>query len=371
VGDGARPGPSDFEAMGLYDPDAPDAAGRLALFEYLVAQGATLDDFALVRPNELPAVASLVALFPERDFVSLEDAADRADVSVDFVRRFWRAAGFPDPAPGDENVLAGTADVLGGLSASVEFFGEEETLQMVRLLGSAAARIADAGISMFVVNTAPGSVQRDPSLVELAQLNTAAVAFVPEIVRGFDVLLRYHLHLARRFDDRAVDGVEIQPRTIGFVDLVGSTGLATALGPKELRDAFADFDATSTDVVTARGGRVIKFIGDEVMFVTPHVDVAVEIALDLVDAFAHHDVLPPVRAALATGDVVARGGDYSGAIVNLAARAVKIARPGTLLVDAATSRQLDPDGFSTRFVRAFSLKGFDQRVALHRVRRAT
>jgi adenylate cyclase len=253
VGDEAPLGPSDFEAAGLYDPKAPDAAGRLALLEYLASQGATLDDFNLVGENELPALASVLALFPDRVFISLEETAARAGVSVEFVRRFWRAAGFPDPAPGDEHVLAATSELLSGLSASVEFFGEEETLQMVRLLGSAAARIADAGVSLFVVNTAPGAVQRDPTLVELAQLNTAAVAFVPEIVRGFDILLRYHLHLSRRFEDPTVEGVEVQPRTIGFVDLVGSTGLATALGPKDLRDAFSEFDATCNDLVTAAG----------------------------------------------------------------------------------------------------------------------
>jgi adenylate cyclase len=237
------------------------------------------------------------------------------------------------------------------------------------LIGSAAARIADAGVSMFVVNTAPGAVERDPTLVELAELNTAAIGFIPEVVRGFDVLLRLHLHRARRFDDNRVEGVELQPRTIGFADLVGSTGLASALGPRELRDAFADFDATSTDIVTARGGRVVKLIGDEVMFVTSDVNVAVEIALELIEAFGHHDVLPPVRTALASGDVVAREGDFSGTIVNLAARAVKVARPGTLLVDKPTRLQLDADRFGERHARAFSFKGFEDRVSLYRVKR--
>src|SRR6476660_1403376 len=101
MGDGDRMGPEEFEEAGLYDPAAPDAAGRLALLEYLVAQGATLDAFAQVQPHERPAVASLVALFPDRELVSLDESALRAGVSVEFVSRFWRAAGFPDPAPGD------------------------------------------------------------------------------------------------------------------------------------------------------------------------------------------------------------------------------------------------------------------------------
>ncbi len=41
--------------------------------------------------------------------------------------------------------------------------------------------------------------------------------------------------------------------------------------------------------------------------------------------------------------MVARDGDYSGIVVNLAARALSVAEPSTLLVDRATRAELDDD----------------------------
>ena len=77
-----------------------------------------------------------------------------------------------------------------------------------------------------------------------------------------------------------------------------------------------------------------------------------------------------MRTGVATGDVLARDGDYSGAVVNLAARAVSIARPSTLLVDPETRGALDGSTmFSCRTAGAFTLKGFSKRVQLSRVNR--
>jgi adenylate cyclase len=119
-----------------------------------------------------------------------------------------------------------------------------------------------------------------------------------------------------------------------------------------------------------RGGRVVKLIGDSVMFVAGDPAVAADIALALVDAFASHEVLPPVRVGIATGEVLARDGDYSGAVVNLAARAVNVARPSSVLVDPETVKALDGSAeFSCRTAGPFELKGFRKRVRLSRVRR--
>jgi adenylate cyclase len=114
----------------------------------------------------------------------------------------------------------------------------------------------------------------------------------------------------------------------------------------------------------------VKLIGDEVMFVAPEADAAADIAIALVDTFVDDDVLPPVRAALATGEVLARDGDYSGAVVNLAARATSVARPSSVLVDEITRTNVTPERFSTRDAGRYSLKGFDSRVRLYRLRRS-
>ena len=75
---------------------------------------------------------------------------------------------------------------------------------------------------------------------------------------------------------------------------------------------------------------------------------------------------------VATGDMLARDGDFSGAVVNLASRAVNVARPSSVLVDPETRNAIeDSTAFSCRTAGAFKLKGFDQRVRLSRVKRAS
>jgi adenylate cyclase len=341
-----------------------------ALHEYLASIGVTDDDLELVGPDELVALAFIVGLFPERERLSVEAFASRIGSTPETVLRVWRAAGFPEPALEEPSMFASATDVFGGLTASAAVFGEEATLQFVRVLGAAAARVADAAVSLFVTNAAPGAVDSDPSFVELARLNRDTADLIPALVAGFDVLLRNHLAMARRFDDgQVVDGVDVQRRSIGFVDMVGSTGLTVSLLPVDLNAAFQRFDVTCSECVVQHGGRVVKLIGDEIMFAAPTADAASEIALELVARFTHDDVLPPVRAGVATGDVVTRDGDYSGEVVNRAARAVKVARPSSLLVDRETRDNLETERFTSRSIGAFSLKGFDHRVPLYRVRR--
>ena len=127
-----------------------------------------------------------------------------------------------------------------------------------------------------------------------------------------------------------------------------------------------------SEIVVTRHGRLVKLIGDEAMYVANDAASACDIGLALIDAFAHHAVLPPVRAGIATGEVLARDGDYSGPVVNLAARAVKFAAPSTLVVDRATRDALGAaPGFTVGEEHAHVFKGFAQRVKLTRIERAT
>jgi adenylate cyclase len=92
------------------------------------------------------------------------------------------------------------------------------------------------------------------------------------------------------------------------------------------------FEEISHDLVTSLGGRVVKMIGDEAMFVVDDVVAAARIGLGLAEAYADDDLLSDVRVGMAIGPVLVSDGDYYGPPVNLASRIVKIANPGTVLV---------------------------------------
>jgi adenylate cyclase len=368
------PGPAELEAAGLYDPHREDASEQLALLEYLVGLGATLDDLLAANPDEYPVLASTIALWGDRERLTLDEVAAAAGVEPALVARTWRAAGFPEPNSDPElrTFLPRDVEIFAIMRASIELFGEEVTTQLIRVLGAAAARVADASISAFVVNVIPQAVEEDPSGLQLARANAESMVLLDGLTLGFDTLLRHHLERGFRPLEAmdAEKGIDLVRRSVGFADLVDSTAWTQQLDLPSLSRSLSAFDSTASEIVVGRGGRVVKLIGDGVMFIANDPAIAADIALALVDAFRSHDLLPPVRAGVATGGVLARDGDYSGAVVNLAARAASVADPSSLLVDHDTRDALERSpAFSCHSAGVFTLKGFTERVQLSQVSR--
>src|SRR5204862_2088066 len=110
--------------------------------------------------------------------------------------------------------------------------------------------------------------------------------------------------------------------------------------------------------VTHRGARIVKTIGDAVMFIAEREPDACAIALDLCDFVGAHPTLTELRGAVAAGSIMSRDGDYFGPTVNLAARAVKLAEPGEVVADRAI------DGYESRPLGKNSVRGFDEAVEL-------
>jgi adenylate cyclase len=114
----------------------------------------------------------------------------------------------------------------------------------------------------------------------------------------------------------------------------------------------------------------VKLIGDEVMFVADDAKTGCEVALRLVEEFADDELIPPIRGGLAAGPTLRQEGDYFGAVVNLAARATKIARARSVLVPETLTRELaEASAFSFRGIGARRLKGFSEPVTLCALRR--
>ena len=89
------------------------------------------------------------------------------------------------------------------------------------------------------------------------------------------------------------------------------------------------------DTVVAHGGRVIKNLGDEVLFVTDDPTAAAEATLGLLEVITGEEDLPRVHAGLAFAPVLYRGGDVFGPVVNIAAQVASLTRQDTIRVDEA------------------------------------
>ncbi|MCW5890511.1 MAG: hypothetical protein KIT14_08160 [bacterium] len=359
--------PADFEALGLWDPAAPDAAERLAVLGYLVELGATADDLR-ASAGDLPGLGYALVMRDPGPRWTRAELAEHAGVPEAFVTEFRRAAGFADPGPEERIYGPAWVDVVHTIRAAEMLFGHEAVVHLTRVVGAALAKIADATVSAFHVNI--GATLADTPLLERARANAATATLMPGVVRAIDVLLRQHMLAARRPPDVGSQDGWTQRLAIGFVDLVGSTALAQELTVHELNGVLADFEQTASDLVTRHGGRVVKLIGDEVMFAFADPAAACEVMLRLVEEVPQHDGLPPVRGGLARGDVLSRDGDHYGSVVNLAARLVKLARPGTALVSQDMADRLPP-AYRAVEIQVRRLRGFEGRQRLYALRRAT
>ena len=266
------------------------------------------------------------------------------------MRRVTRAAGIADPEPGARVITEGFAQLARTMHDVAGYFGEEANLQLLRVLGSAMARIADTTVSLFLVNVEPVARQEDPVGLGVARANVRGADLVPLMAPVLDALFRQHLLSAQRPMglDEGAGGYETRLLAVGFVDLVGSTELGEQLSMSDLGALLTRFEHLAADTVTVGGGRVVKLLGDEVLFAAPDAATACDIALGLAAAVAADPGLPGTRGGVAHGPVMLRDGDVFGPIVNLAARLVAAAEPGEVLVTAdlvgAAGRQGEPRG---------------------------
>jgi adenylate cyclase len=130
---------------------------------------------------------------------------------------------------------------------------------------------------------------------------------------------------------------------VGFADLVGFTSLTRQVSEEELGLLVERFESLASDLVAECAGRVVKTVGDEVMFTADSPSVAAEIGIRLAERVGADADLPDVRVGLGFGTVLSRLGDVYGEPVNLASRLTSIARPGTVLVDRELAAVLEED----------------------------
>ena len=135
------------------------------------------------------------------------------------------------------------------------------------------------------------------------------------------------------------------------------------LSPAELSTLLNGFSAAVTDVVHADDGRLVKFIGDAVMWVSSTPRRLVQTAADLVEDPRTREAGLQVRAGLSYGPVLAIGGDYFGDAVNgCPIRVCRVARADPCR--ARCPRRALPDWPATP-QDPLTLKGFDEPVTAY------
>jgi class 3 adenylate cyclase len=362
----------DLEALtrsGLYDVNDPDAAKRLELLEFLVDRGCTIDEMVSAHSRgRLFALAGDRLVRPDRDRFTLAEVAEQVDAPVADVRALWRAFGLVEADPSQPVASPDDVEMVRTAVVMAALLGMNATRGMARVMGSALARIGDAASTAVRGNMPSMSVAISGSELETARAFAGVASAVPALGRTLDTLFRHHLESARMHFERTESwevvgqgGIRVG---VGFADLCGFTGLTQQLSMEHLSQLLTGFEEVAGDVIQDYGGRLVKFIGDAVMFVAPDPVTAVEVAENLVLAAAARGLT--ARAGVTAGTALALDGDYFGPVVNLAARLVALAEPGVVLLSDPVVERLD----GVRTVEALgpqTIRGFDDPVPVSRL----
>jgi len=252
--------------------------------------------------------------------------------------------------------------------AMAPFLGLESTVGFARVMGSAMARIGDASSTVVRTRMPTLSVAVSGSELETARGFAGLATTVPALGRALDTLFRHHVESARMHFERTESwdvvgdgGIRVG---VGFADLCGFTGLTQQMPMDGLSQLLSAFEEVAGDVVQDHGGRLVKFIGDAVMFVTHDAISAVAVADGLVQAAQERGL--QARAGVAAGTVLALDGDYFGPVVNLAARLVALAQAGDVFASQPVVERLG-DRREVESLGLQQLRGFDDPVEVARL----
>jgi adenylate cyclase len=310
--------------------------------------------------DDLAAIARRMAeqLLGPAEYTRREIAA-AAGLTVEQARRLWQATGF-SPIDDDERVFTpADVEVLRAVHGVMVERGASDQLiiQQTRVMGQALARVADAQVGAMMENAAirHHSEPADPTTSSAAL--RALAAQLPVFEHFVSHIWRRHL-LAAALRLAAAPTAGEHALAVGFADLAGFTALSDSLDAGELAAMVDRFEALAYEHIVNGGGRVVKTIGDEVMFAVAEPHDAAAIALALVEAYGRDADLPDARIGMALGPVVAWEGDLFGPTVNLASRLANFARPGTVLIGDSLGAALHGDAdFAPRHLRGVRLKG--------------
>ncbi|CAM3076307.1 pH-sensitive adenylate cyclase [Arthrobacter ulcerisalmonis] len=293
------------------------------------------------------------------------EIASGAGLSLLSARKLWRALGFPNF--GDDDVAFTERDQE-ALSAIVDMvrsgmITEEAAISVTRAIGQMTDRMVVWQIEALVED-----------LVEEQGLTDAVarkqmVTELPDIVDALEQVLVYSWRRqlnagVQRLAVRAEAGLQASEegregdeddaplplaRAVGFADLVSYTSLSRRMNEKTLARLVQRFENKCAEIISVGGGRLVKTVGDEVLYIAETPAAGAEISLALAQALTEDEILPEARVAMVWGRILSRLGDIYGPTVNLAARLTSLAEPGTVLVDSMTAAALEND---ERFVLA-------------------
>jgi adenylate cyclase len=318
----------------------------------------------------------LIAPLTSRSF---RDVATETGVPLELLRVLREALGFALPEP-DDRMREDELRVVPLIQKLVSSGFPTSVLdRLLRVYGDALRRIAEVEADWWHRYVVLPSLASGMTEVEMHE---ATLGFGVELEPLLEqaLLAIYHAHQEHTWVENLIGEIEdaldrtglrsrlIRPPAICFLDITGYTRLTEERGDEAAAELAARLTPLVQRPAERHDGKVVKWLGDGVMFHFREPTGAVVAALEMVDAISAAG-LPPAHVGLDTGPVVFQGGDYFGRTVNLAARIGEQAAPGQVLVTQEIVDRVASDGIAFEPVGAVELKGVSEPVLLHAVSR--
>jgi len=302
------------------------------------------------------------AILGEEFALPAGELVDETGLTADQARRLWRALGFPERvnefefSRADARAVSQVAQVVE--SGAIDF---DVAVNLTRAVGQTMARLADWEVATLI-----SRVEEMESGDQATGSRLGSAQRLVEAVNGpFEGLLIYawRRHLAAaaaRVEALGANEEDLHAThvSVGFADIVAFTSLSNVLDEDRLGNMIEIFESRCQDVVSAHHGRVIKSIGDSVLFINEDAAGAIDTAEGIIAVIGRDKRMPDVRVGLASGSVIMRLGDVFGPPVNMAARLTAVARRNRVIIDAATAALLPEGIFETRRLTARPVRGF-------------
>jgi adenylate cyclase len=346
---------------------------RTELIEWLLEEGITADEIrGAITPMLLPARR---LMGDDGSYVSAREISEAAGMDLGLLQRVQRALGlasFDDP----DAAVHMRADGLAAAHAQqfVEIgIHPDHVVQVVRILAEGLSHAAEVmRYTALATVLVPGATELETAKRSRALSSQIAPRLGPMIEAMLFMQLRHSMETEAVNVSERTAGVPLpgaRQVTVAFADLVGFTRLGETVPPEELVQ-LADRLADLARDVAVPPVRLIKTIGDAVMFVSPAPAPLLDAILKLVDVTDSDEDFPRLRAGIASGSAVSRAGDWYGSPVNAASRVTGVARPGTVLVAESVREAVgEGNGFCWSYAGARHLKGIAGEVPLYRARR--
>jgi adenylate cyclase len=289
----------------------------------------------------------------------------------------YAAFGLPEPDAAtrlsreEEAVVGEFLDIWTGLSPA-----PDAPVRGARIVGEGMRRIVESYLDAWDELAATGAPAEPRTTISApgGALSVRMGALLPRLLGWLE---RRHAEgsiqtrIVQSFEDglerlgEAPARVRRQP-SIAFVDLAGYTRLTVEAGDELAVRSAVRLQELSAVVADRHGGRLVKLLGDGVMFRFPDSTSAVRAVAELLPQL-RSEGLPAGHAGLASGPLIDRDGDVYGRTVILAARLATEAGPNELIVTADVIESVAAE-FDFVAAGEASLRGFSQPVPTWRLK---